>query len=213
MTRDVKIKVGWFSSEHRWKRKHLWISAENDWISMRAQPGWLSDCLSFIFSLPWLICQTKIARFLQVSCKSCKIMHYSSRKCNILARLARNARSWKILARDFWFVHFSCKNCLFRRSDVSLQDSFKKPARFFCTFMITPLLQDSCKYSLMQVILARSLQDISGGSSRAGNKIESSTFILVLQLPKQFALLQSVELTSVSQLCMEATIRIISRAY
>ena len=39
MTRDVKIKVGWFSSEHRWKRKNLWISAENDWISMRARPG------------------------------------------------------------------------------------------------------------------------------------------------------------------------------
>ena len=41
MTRDVKIKVGWFNSEHRWKRKNLWISAENDWISMRAQPGFL----------------------------------------------------------------------------------------------------------------------------------------------------------------------------
>ena len=40
MTSDVKIKVGWFSSEHRWKRKNLWISAENDWISMRAQPGY-----------------------------------------------------------------------------------------------------------------------------------------------------------------------------
>ena len=46
MTRVVKIKVRWFSSEHRWKRKNLWISAENDWISMRAQPG-----LSFSHSL------------------------------------------------------------------------------------------------------------------------------------------------------------------
>ena len=37
MTRDVKIKVGWYRSEHRWKRTNLWISAESDWISMRAQ--------------------------------------------------------------------------------------------------------------------------------------------------------------------------------
>ena len=43
MIRDVKIKVGWFSSEHRWKRKNLWISAENDWISMRAQPGGIQE--------------------------------------------------------------------------------------------------------------------------------------------------------------------------
>ena len=47
MTRDVKIKVGWYSSEHRWKRKNLGISAENDWISMRAQPGIALSCLSF----------------------------------------------------------------------------------------------------------------------------------------------------------------------
>ena len=44
MTRDVKIKVSWFSSEHCWKRKNLWISAKNDWISMRAQPGNIYIC-------------------------------------------------------------------------------------------------------------------------------------------------------------------------
>ena len=32
MNVDVKIKT-----ELRWKRKNLWISAENDWISMRTQ--------------------------------------------------------------------------------------------------------------------------------------------------------------------------------
>ena len=46
MTRGVKIKVGWFSSEHRWKCKSLWISAENDWISMRAQPGYSLETTS-----------------------------------------------------------------------------------------------------------------------------------------------------------------------
>ena len=46
MTRNVKIKVGWYSSEHRWKRKNLWIIAENDWISMRAQAGTNVDIVS-----------------------------------------------------------------------------------------------------------------------------------------------------------------------
>ena len=39
MTIGVKIKVGWYSSEHRWKRENLWISAENDWMYMRAHPA------------------------------------------------------------------------------------------------------------------------------------------------------------------------------
>ena len=38
-TRGVNIKVGWYSSEHCWKSKILWINAKNDWISIRVQPG------------------------------------------------------------------------------------------------------------------------------------------------------------------------------
>ena len=53
MTRDVKIKVGWYSSELRWKRKNFWISAENDWISLRAQPGYKAQYFKIsVFSTP-----------------------------------------------------------------------------------------------------------------------------------------------------------------
>ena len=38
MIRSVKIEINWYSFEHRWKRKLICINAENDWISMRAQP-------------------------------------------------------------------------------------------------------------------------------------------------------------------------------
>ena len=50
MTRDVKIKVGWYSSEHSWKRKNLWISAKSGWRSMRAQAGYHNhqySCFSY----------------------------------------------------------------------------------------------------------------------------------------------------------------------
>ena len=101
--------------------------------------------------LPWLICPTKLARFLQISCK---IMHYSCRNQQ------KSFKKCKILedsCKKFWFVLFWVDQL--SRSDVSLQDSFKKLARFFL------YLQDN---SLLASILwcKRPLQDFSGRSSR-----------------------------------------------
>ena len=91
MTRDVKIKVGWFSSEHRWKRKNLWISAENDWISMRAQPGTIFFKLFLIFpqNVPvdalkavWIPFPKKIcsfSNFAQIPNKILKILVFQKR--------------------------------------------------------------------------------------------------------------------------------------
>ena len=83
---------------------------------------------------------------MQKSCKNCK-------KCKIL----------EDSCKKFLICSFFCKKCLSKTSNVSLQGSFRKHARFFWTCKITPFLEDFCKYSLMQATLARFLQDISGG--------------------------------------------------
>ena len=94
-----------------------------------------SDFVSLL--LPWLIRQTKLARLLEVSCK---IKHYSCRKLQESCKKCK-----KCSLGRFWqntsdlSVHFLSK-CLLSRSDVSLQNSFKKLARFFRICKITPLL-------------------------------------------------------------------------
>ena len=94
MTRDVKIKVGCYSSDHRLKHKNLWISAENDWISMRAQPGQHIWFIVFYVTLLWLSHRTrhsvlKLTNWTEV--EPCKHLEFSlDELLNIILLRQRN---------------------------------------------------------------------------------------------------------------------------
>ena len=114
------------------------------WINETVYFGCKKSSLRSLVNLSDKTCKI-LGSFLQDPARYCSIL---AEICKNLAKSARNARSWKILilARKFWFVLSSCNKCLLSISDISLQDSFKKLARFFCTCQITPFLQDPCKY-------------------------------------------------------------------
>ena len=86
-------------------------------------------------SFYWLICQTKIARFLEVSCI---ILHFSWRKLQESCKNGKKCDVKRFLTRDFWLVNFSCKKTSIEQIKISLRDFFRKFSRFFCTCKITP---------------------------------------------------------------------------
>ena len=114
MTKDVKTKVGWYSSEHRWKRKDLWISAENDWKSMRAQSGlqiafFSKKHLFYIEKILWRFCvdpsinhclqQAMLNHLwenvLQTKIKTYKLNWWQESQLNFLTSYSDTISGWK----------------------------------------------------------------------------------------------------------------------
>ena len=114
--------------------------------------------------LPWLICLTKVARFLEVSCN---IMHYSCRKLQKVHEMQSLGRFWQETSG------LSCKKCLLSRSEVSLQDSFKETCKLFLYLqdnsVVVRFLQVFSDASLSCKIFSRYLWRIILGNFSVNN--------------------------------------------
>ena len=86
-------------------------------------------------SFYWLICQTKVARFSEVSCN---IMHFSWRKLQESCKKCKKCEVWEDSDKRLLTCQLFLQKKSVEQIKISLRDFFRKFSRFFCTCKITP---------------------------------------------------------------------------